>query len=69
MVTVITVATEDTANGNVVRRKETKQNNKRHKTENGSKQNGQSTTLNWYAKTVVIQDTQLVNATTNKKKH
>ena len=66
MATVITVANEDIENGNDVRRSEAKHNKKHHRTNDESKQNGQSTTLNWYVKTSVIQDTELVTAATNE---
>ena len=69
LATVITVANEDTGNGNVVRRNQTKHHNKRHRTNDESKQNGQNATLNWYAKTVVIQNTQLVTAAKTETKH
>ena len=69
MATVIAAANEETKNGNIVRRSDTKHNKKILTTNDESKESGRSTTLNWYAKTAVIQDTQRVTATKNKKKH
>ena len=67
MATAITVANENNENGNAGQESGTKH-KKLFRTKDESKQNGQNIFLNWFPKTMVIPDTQLMTAATNKKK-
>ena len=66
-VTVSTVANKDMGIGKITRRKGTTPNRRFHGTNDGNKQNDQSTTLIQSAVTVVTQDTKLAIAATNEK--